>query len=234
VARADLVVVPTRPSPHDLRAVGPTVDIAESLKKPLVFVVNSATARARITSETAVALSQHGMVAPVTLHHRVDFAASMIDGRTVGDIRPDSKSAKEIAGLWMYLRDRLARLYGPDPRWENKPRTDFSTTQLTPESAFEQQVQFADESDDDWEPDMPAWASVAATMSVPDPRVKAPPAPKPQPQVDRRIQAPEAAMATAGKPVERNTLERRQSDRGPPPGQQDRRQPRAFGRRPHL
>ena len=45
VARADLVVVPTRPSPHDLRAVGPTVDIAESLKKPLVFVVNSATAR---------------------------------------------------------------------------------------------------------------------------------------------------------------------------------------------
>src|SRR5215468_901933 len=57
-----LIVVPTRPSPHDLRAVGPTADIADSLRKPLVFVVNSATARARITSETAVALSQHGMV----------------------------------------------------------------------------------------------------------------------------------------------------------------------------
>lgn len=70
VKRADLVVVPTRPSPHDLRAVGPTVDIADTLNKPLVFVVNSATARARITSETAVALSQHGVVAPVTLHHR--------------------------------------------------------------------------------------------------------------------------------------------------------------------
>src|SRR5476649_2520340 len=85
VAHADLVVVPTRPSPHDLRAVGATVDIAERHGKPLIFVVNGATPRARITGEAAIALSQHGTVAPITLHHRVDFAASMVDGRTVGD-----------------------------------------------------------------------------------------------------------------------------------------------------
>ena len=112
VQRADLVVVPTRPSPHDLRAVDPTVDIADSLNKSLVFVVNSATPRARITSETAVALSQHGVVAPVTLHHRVDFAASMIDGRTVGDIQPEVRSAQEVSQLWLFLRGRLAKLYG--------------------------------------------------------------------------------------------------------------------------
>lgn len=240
VARADMVVVPTRPSPHDLRAVGPTADIAESLKKPLIFVVNSATARARITSETAVALSQHGMVAPVTLHHRVDYAASMIDGRTVGDIRPDSKSAKEIAGLWLYLRDRLARLYGPDPRWENKPRTDFSTSQLTPESAFEQQVAFADDgADEDWDAEGPAWASAASSMMTPDPRQRAQqprPQQQPQPQTvaPQQIQVPAPAHADAAMArPERNSLDRRSSDRGPPPGQTDRRQPRAFGRRPH-
>ena len=239
VARADLVVVPTRPSPHDLRAVGPTVDIAESLKKPLIFVVNSATARARITSETAVALSQHGMVAPVTLHHRVDYAASMIDGRTVGDIRPDSKSAKEIAGLWLYLRDRLARLYGPDPRWENKPRTDFSTTQLTPETAFEQQAVFVEEGEEDWETEVPAWASVASTMTVPDPRQRVQQQPQQQPQrqpAPQQIQIPvpaHADQAAAPAKPERNTLDRRQVDRGPPNGVPDRRQPRAFGRRPH-
>src|SRR5262249_22540406 len=83
VAHGDLIVVPTRPSPHDLRAVGATVDIAERNQKPLIFVINEATARARITGEAAVALSQHGTVAPVTIHHRVDFAASMVDGRTV-------------------------------------------------------------------------------------------------------------------------------------------------------
>jgi len=110
VAFADLVLVPTRPSPHDLRAVGATVDIAERHGKPLIFVVNAATARARITGESAVALSQHGTVAPVTIHHRVDFAASMIDGRTVGEVVPSSQSAKEITELWLYIQSRLSRI----------------------------------------------------------------------------------------------------------------------------
>ena len=99
VAHADLVLVPTRPSPHDLRAVGATVDIAEQHNKPVIFVINAATPRARITGESAVALSQHGTVAPVTIHHRVDFAASMIDGRTVGEVVPGSASAKEVSDL---------------------------------------------------------------------------------------------------------------------------------------
>jgi chromosome partitioning protein len=110
VAHADLVIVPTRPSPHDLRAVGATVDIAERHEKPLIFVVNGATPRARITGEAAVALSQHGTVAPVIVHHRVDFAASMVDGRCVGEVVPKSQSAKEIRELWTYVQDRLARL----------------------------------------------------------------------------------------------------------------------------
>jgi chromosome partitioning protein len=110
VAHADLVIVPTRPSPHDLRAVGLTVDIVERHAKPLIFVVNAANARARITGESAVALSQHGTVAPVIVHHRVDFAASMVDGRTVGEIVPDSPSAREIAGLWIYIQDKLSRI----------------------------------------------------------------------------------------------------------------------------
>jgi chromosome partitioning protein len=110
VAHADLVLVPTRPSPHDLRAVGATVDIAERHGKPLIFVVNAATARARITGESAVALSQHGTVAPVTIHHRVDFAASMIDGRTVGEVVPNSQSAREISELWLYIQEKLSRI----------------------------------------------------------------------------------------------------------------------------
>jgi chromosome partitioning protein len=110
VAHADLVIVPTRPSPHDLRAVGATVDIAERHGKPVIFVINAATARARITGESAVALSQHGTVAPVTIHHRVDFAASMIDGRTVGEVVPNSPSAKEISDLWLYIQERLSRI----------------------------------------------------------------------------------------------------------------------------
>lgn len=106
---SDMVVIPTRPSPHDLRSVGRTVELVEALNKPLVFVVNGATPRARITSEAAIALSQHGTLAPSIIHQRVDFAASMIDGRTVMELDPRSRSAKEIAKLWGYLKNRMER-----------------------------------------------------------------------------------------------------------------------------
>lgn len=230
VQRADMVVVPTRPSPHDLRAVGPTVDIADTLNKPLVFVVNSATARARITSETAVALSQHGVVAPVTLHHRVDFAASMIDGRTVGDIQPESRSAQEVTQLWLYLRGRLAKLYGgTDQRWAEKPRADFSTAVLTPETPLLPATAMSDD-EEEWDNELPAWASIAlanatgaAAAAIADRRAP-------------RAAAPQALREQGGvmtaPPPERAQLERRKADRGPPTGQQDRRQPRSFGRRP--
>ena len=107
IAVADIVVVPVRPSPNDLRAVGGTVALAATAKKPMVFVVNQATARARITAEAAIALSQHGTVAPSMIASRVDFATSMTDGRTAGELDPASRSAAEIAALWSYLVSRM-------------------------------------------------------------------------------------------------------------------------------
>jgi chromosome partitioning protein len=106
---AELIVIPTRPSPHDLRAVGATVDLCDRAGKPLIFVVNGATPKAKITYEAAVALSQHGTVAPVTIHHRTEFAASMIDGRTVMEVDPHGRSAEEVTELWRYISDRLEK-----------------------------------------------------------------------------------------------------------------------------
>ena len=109
---ADLVVIPTRPSPHDLRAVGSTVDLVEQAGKRMVFVINGAAARAKIAGEAAVALSQHGTVAPVTLYQRTDFASSMIDGRTVQELDPKSKSAEEVTALWNYVSTQLRKTAG--------------------------------------------------------------------------------------------------------------------------
>ena len=107
IAVADLVVIPSRPSPHDLRAVGSTVALVEAAGKPMVFVVNGAASRARITGEAAIALSQHGKVAPVTIFQRTDFAQSMTDGRTAQELDPKSRSAAEISELWTYVRKQL-------------------------------------------------------------------------------------------------------------------------------
>ena len=109
IAVADLVLIPTRPSPHDLRAVGSTVEMVEAAGKPMVFVINGSAARARITGEAAIALSQHGTVAPVTIYQRTDFAASMIDGRTVQEIDASSRSTDEIKELWKYVNKRLRK-----------------------------------------------------------------------------------------------------------------------------
>lgn len=113
INQSDLVVVPTRPSPHDLRAAGATVDIANRLDKPVVFVINGAHPRARITTEAAIALSQHGPLASVVVHQRTNFAASMIDGRTVLEVPGKSRSPGEIVALWDYVKELL---------WAKAPR----------------------------------------------------------------------------------------------------------------
>jgi len=109
LAVADLVLIPTRPSPHDLRAVGSTVELVEAAGKRMIFVINGAAQRAKITGEAAIALSQHGTVAPVTLYQRTDFAASMIDGRSVQEIDPTSRSSGEITELWNYVSMQLRK-----------------------------------------------------------------------------------------------------------------------------
>ncbi len=104
---SDLVLIPTRPSPHDLRSVKATVALVEDMDTPLVFVINAATPRARITKEAVVALSQHGPLAPSLIHQRVDFAASMIDGRTVMELPNAPLAAMEIERIWEYLANRM-------------------------------------------------------------------------------------------------------------------------------
>lgn len=104
---SDMVLIPTRPSPHDLRAVAATVAMVEETGKPLVFVLNGATPRARITNEAILALSQHGPLAPSIVHQRVDFASSMIDGRTVMEVATSDRAVDEIECLWKYIAARL-------------------------------------------------------------------------------------------------------------------------------
>jgi chromosome partitioning protein len=105
---ADLVLIPARPSPHDLRSIGATVDMARRAEKPLMFVVNGAVPRAGITVQAVTALSEQGPVAPTVISQRTEFATSMIDGRTVMETDPDGKSAQEIGELWKVVQERVS------------------------------------------------------------------------------------------------------------------------------
>jgi len=127
---------PVPPIPHDIRSVVTTVEVVEHLGKPLVFVLNAALGRAKITTEAITILSRHGPIAPVLIGQRVDFAASMTDGRTVMELPGKSKSSGEITALWGYLDARLSGNVEPlrlaVPRPKARPIEDsplFSTAQ---------------------------------------------------------------------------------------------------------
>jgi chromosome partitioning protein len=107
IAAADLVVIPVQATPDDLRAVGVTVQAAEAAGKPLLFVINRVKPRVRLTADAAVALSQHGAVAPAFIFDRVDYAAAKIDGRTAPELEPDGRAAAEIAALWDFIANRM-------------------------------------------------------------------------------------------------------------------------------
>jgi chromosome partitioning protein len=105
---ADLVLVPSRPSPLDLGTLNATVEMVEAERKPLMFVLNAVTARTRISAQAVMALSQHGPVGAI-LHQRTDYAAAMMDGRVAGELDVSSKSAEEIAEFWKKVHRHLRK-----------------------------------------------------------------------------------------------------------------------------
>jgi len=109
ISRADLVLIPTRPSPHDLRAVGSTVDLAVMAGRPFAFAVTQAKPNSRLTVQAIAALSAHGVVSQAVVHDRVDYAGSMIDGRTVQEIDHRSRSAAEVDMLWRFVKEKAER-----------------------------------------------------------------------------------------------------------------------------
>lgn len=105
LAIADLALIPVRPSPDDLRAVGATIAALNTARVPFAFVM-SQTPRARLTEEAARVLAQHGRVAPVNLAQRIIYAETGASGQGVTETG-DSKAAQEVASLWAYVKGLL-------------------------------------------------------------------------------------------------------------------------------
>ena len=102
------------------------------------------------------------------INHRVDFAASMVDGRTVGEVAAESVSAKEIRELWTYVQGRLARLKNDAAFTPKAEPPDLAISGLSPTNASE--------------PADPRDVDEPKVMSVPTP----PPQPESNTGVERR------------------------------------------------
>jgi len=101
--RADLVIIPVRPSPSDLWAVAETVARVKTSGKPFVFVITQAKPQANITAQAIAALSQHGRVAQAFISDRVAYASAMTGGNTAPEI-VKGQAAQEVAELWKEIK----------------------------------------------------------------------------------------------------------------------------------
>lgn len=110
---ADLVLVPTRPSPNDLWSLRRTLDEWPASGVPYVFVLDQAKANTRLTVDTLGALSQYGQVLMPVIHDRVHYAAAMTNGHTAQELSPGGPAAAEIGGLWLSVKWWLGELAKP-------------------------------------------------------------------------------------------------------------------------
>lgn len=106
-ASATLALVPVRPSPDDLRAVGATLDMLDRAGCSWASVLSQVPPRARIGGEAARVLAQHGRLAPPNVHLRVAHAEAAATGLTATELG-DAAAKAEIEELWRYV-DTLLR-----------------------------------------------------------------------------------------------------------------------------
>ena len=100
IRAADLVVVPVQPSPMDLWATRPTLELAAAERVPALLVFNRVPARAKLTEAMEAEASKLGAkIARARLGNRVAFAAALAEGKAVGEAQPRGRAAEEIAAL---------------------------------------------------------------------------------------------------------------------------------------
>ena len=105
MALANLVLIPVRPSPDDLRAVGPTIEAANAAGTQFAFVL-SQTSRSRIVDAAHKELAEHGRVARAQLNMRVAHPETAITGEAALE-SPDAKAREEVQALWAFVKGAM-------------------------------------------------------------------------------------------------------------------------------
>jgi len=100
VRAADLVLVPVQPSPLDLWATGPTLDLARAERRDARIVLNRAPSRGRLLDATEAEIARGETPAlSASLGNRSAYAMAMAAGLGVTESAPRSLAAEEVRGL---------------------------------------------------------------------------------------------------------------------------------------
>ena len=110
VRAANLLLVPVQPSPMDVWATRPTLNLAKAEKVPVLLILNRVPSRANLTETMSGRLAELGVgVAQTRVGNRVALATAMAEGRGITETEPSSRAGQEIAALAEEILTRAKR-----------------------------------------------------------------------------------------------------------------------------
>jgi chromosome partitioning protein len=107
---SDLVLVPVRPTPGDMKAIPPTVATVKRLQKEIAFVLTQTPPRGFRIAEAEKSLSMLGLVSPCRIVMRAAYQDAQGAGLGVTEFDPEGKAAEEIRTLWKWILKKLDKL----------------------------------------------------------------------------------------------------------------------------
>jgi chromosome partitioning protein len=107
IAKADLCLIPARPSPADIEAAIPTLIAIRRLKRRFAFILNQTPPRGLRLSEAATSLNALGVLALPFIGQRNDHQDALGTGLAVTEYAPDGKAAEEVRSLWSWVGKKL-------------------------------------------------------------------------------------------------------------------------------
>ena len=107
IARADLCLIPVRPSPADIEAAIPTLIAIRRLNRRFAFVLNQTPPRGCQLSEAATSLNSLGVLALPYIGQRNDHQDALGAGLGVTEFAQAGRASEEIRELWRWVFNKL-------------------------------------------------------------------------------------------------------------------------------
>ena len=106
IKAAQIVLIPCKPTPPDLAAVGKTISqVRDKHKQPYFFVITQAPPSSQAHVQATSVLSEFGPVAPDTMMTRKMYSDVMGSGESATKYNKAAKA--EIPAIWNYVKDKL-------------------------------------------------------------------------------------------------------------------------------
>jgi chromosome partitioning protein len=107
IAKADLCLIPARPSPADIEAAIPTLMAIRRLNRRFAFVLNQTPPRGCRLSEAATSLNSLGVLALPYVGQRNDHQDALGVGLGVTEFAQDGRASQETSELWRWILEKL-------------------------------------------------------------------------------------------------------------------------------